>query len=130
MILEFLQNFHFTYNVFILTQYLLQIFGTALILYIFGIFCLIVFTLFKSKNLDTIKALHTVSIVEVYCFTGIIIGVILTSKIYGLLFFKILLFLIIVIFNGVTVTRLLAKTAYFYNLRFKKLPKRPEQEEE
>jgi hypothetical protein len=130
MILDFLQNFQTTYNIFLIAEYLLDIFGTALILYVFGIFCLICLTLFKSKNLDTIKALHSISVVEVYCFTGIVLGVVFTSKTYGLLFFKIFLFLLIVIFNGITATRLVAKTAYFYNLRFKKSPKYLKQEGE
>ncbi len=126
MILEKFQTF---YNMLFVAEYLLNIFAVALICYIIAILSLVVFTLFRTKNLETLKALHIISIVEVYCFTGLIIGSVIVAKIYGLSLAKIFLFLMIVIFNGITATRLIGKTAYFYNLRFKKSPKHQEQEE-
>ena len=81
---------------------------------------MITFSLFRTKNLSSMKSIHILSVVEVYAFMSGILGIILILNIYNLLLFKILLFLLLVIFNAVTVTRLVAKTAYFYNLRHSK----------
>lgn len=122
MILDFLQNF----QIIQIAKSLLFFIGVALLLYVVAIVCLVLFTLFKSKNLDVIKAIHILSVIDVYAIVCFIIGIIFVAKIYNIVFFKFLLYLIIVIFNGITVTRLVAKTAYFYNLRFKKVSKSEE----
>jgi hypothetical protein len=121
MILDFFQNFHFFVNFFPIINYILVIVGSAIVLYVVGIFYLSAYSLFRSKNLDAIKAIHIVSVIEVYAIACFIFGITLVTKIPNLMFLKLVLFLIIVIFNGITATRLIAKTAYFYNLRFKKL---------
>ena len=117
--LEFLQNFEALYRYFIIISYILSIIGAALIVYAFFVLSLIAFTIVKAKNLTPFKAIHIFSVIEVYVFLCVLIGIILSSKIYGILLFKTLLFGIIVLFNGITATRLIAKTAYFYSMRKK-----------
>lgn len=125
MILEFFRNFENVEGILAITNYIFTIVGMALIVYVFGIFSVITFTLFKTKNLDTIKAIHITSVVEVYAFVCFIIGILMVFKFEALILPKFFLFILIVIFNGITATRLIAKTAYFHSLRFKKskLPK-------
>ena len=115
--LDFLKNFDEAYHFISKLDYALSILGSVFILYAVFIFLISTVSLFRTKNLDTLKAIHILSITEVYAFVCGVIGVILISNIYNILLFKILLFLILVIFNAVTVTRLIAKTGYFYNLK-------------
>ena len=117
MILEFLAKLENAYKFFSMLDYALTLIGVAFIVYAFFVFFLTTFCLLRTKNLHPLKAIHAISITEVYAFVCGIFGIILILNIYNLLFFKILLFLIIVIFNAITVTRLIAKTAYFYDLK-------------
>ena len=117
MILEFLAKLENAYKFFSMLDYALTLIGVAFIVYAFFVFFLTTFCLLRTNNLHPLKAIHAISITEVYSFVCGIFGIILILNIYNLLFFKILLFLIIVIFNAVTVTRLIAKTAYFYDLK-------------
>lgn len=111
------------YNILVVTNYILSIIGVAIILYLCFIFCLITFTLARTKQLTAIKILHIFSVVEIYCIVCFLIAILFVAKIKGLLILKVILFGLVVIFNGITATRLLAKTAFFYNLRFKKSTK-------
>jgi hypothetical protein len=116
---KFSDAFDTLYQVFFIVSYFLEIVGIALILYGILMFALVTFTLLKLKNINTLKVIHALSITEVYAFICLLMGILFVSKIYGLLTLKILLFGIIVIFNGITVTRLIAKTYYFHNLNSK-----------
>lgn len=127
MILEFLKSFEVPYNILLIINYLFGIIGVSLIVYVFCMFCVITFTLFKTKDVQPIKAIHIMSIVEVYAIVCLILGIILISKSNGLMTAKMLLFIFIIIFNGITATRLISKTAYFYNLRFRKSPKQTQE---
>ena len=129
MILEFLKSFEVPYNILLIINYLFGIIGVSLIVYVFCMFCVITFTLFKTKDVQPIKAIHIMSIVEVYAIVCLILGIILISKSNGLMTAKLLLFIFIIIFNGITATRLISKTAYFYNLRFRKSPKHTQEKE-
>ena len=117
MILDFLAKLQNKYNFFTTLDYILTLSGVVFTIYAFFVFSLTTFCLIRTHNLNPLKAIHIVSITEVYAFVCGIFGIILILNIYNLLFFKILLFLVIVIFNAITVTRLIAKTAYFYDLR-------------
>lgn len=97
-------------------DYILSIAGFALIIYAFYIFSIVVFSLFRLKDISAMKVIHIASIIEVYAFVCFLIGVILISKMHGLIVFKTLLFGMIVVFNGITVIRLISKTAYFHKL--------------
>ena len=111
------------YDALLIASYILGIVGAAIILYLCFVFCLITFTLIRTKNLTPIKIIHIFSVVEVYCMVCFLIAILFIAKIKGLLILKVIVFGLIIIFNGITATRLIAKTAYFYNLRFKKSTK-------
>ncbi len=115
--LDFLKNFDEAYHFVSKLDYALSIIGSIFILYAVFIFLISTISLFRTKKLDTLQAIHIISITEVYGFVCGVIGVVLISNIYNILLFKIFLFLVLVIFNAVTATRLIAKTGYFYNLK-------------
>lgn len=116
-------NFENIYDVFIITSYILSLVGIAIIFYVCFVFCLVTFSLARTKNLTPIKIIHIFSVIETYCMMCFLIAILFIAKVKGLIILKIIIFGLIVIFNGITVTRLVAKTAYFYNLRFKKSTK-------
>lgn len=118
-LLEFIAQFPVLYPLFTIVNYILGIVGVSLIIYTFSIFFTVIKSLIRTKDINTIKIIHILSAVEVYAFICFLIGIALVSKIFGLIFLKLILFGIIVIFNGITVTRLVAKTSYFYNMHSK-----------
>ena len=120
MILDFLVELEGVYFFFQTLNYILKIFGVLLIAYAFFVFLLTNFCLFRTDNLTPLKAIHIISITEVYGFVCGVLGIILLLKVYNLLFLKLMLFLILVIFNAITITRLISKTAYFYELKVSK----------
>jgi multisubunit Na+/H+ antiporter MnhG subunit len=128
MILEFLQNLELAYQLVDGLDYVLSIVGALFIVYGTIVFAILCFALFRTKNLDALKAIHILSSAEVYAFVCGVIGVVLISNIYNLTLVKIFLFLVLLIFNGVTSVRLMAKTAYFLKLKDFKTEKAPERE--
>lgn len=93
--------------------------GLGLIFYAFTIFIIVSVSLLKVKEINTFKVVHILSVIDVYTFICLLIGIILSSCLYGIITLKIVLFSLVIIFNGITVTRLIAKTSYFYNMHSK-----------
>jgi hypothetical protein len=118
---EFFQNFDSLYSIFSIAKYSFKIIGILLIVYTFLIFCITAFVILRLKTDNPFQIIHIVSVIDVYTFICFLLGVVCVASIFGLLTVKIALFGIIVLFNGITATRLFAKTAYFYSMRTKKL---------
>jgi hypothetical protein len=118
---EFFQNFDSLGGIFTIANYGFRIIGISLIIYTFLIFCITAFVILRLKTDNPFQIIHIVSVIDVYTFICFLLGVACVANIFGILSIKIALFGIIVLFNGITATRLFAKTAYFYSMRAKKL---------
>lgn len=116
---KFLESFPFLQSIFEVVSNILSVSGLLLMTYVFCILCIIAIAILRLKVNNPFKVIHIVSVVEVYIFICFLLAIILIAKVHGLLLLKFILFGIIVAFNGITATRLVAKTAYFYGMRSK-----------